>query len=460
MHIGNLRTALYAYLFARQQNGKFILRIEDTDQKRNIPQAIQAIYTSLELAGISYDEGPDVGGNYGPYVQSQRLAVYAKYANILIDNGDAYRCFCGEREENEPSHDRAGFRDPCRFLTQREVKNKIKKRNTFVIRQKIPEVDDTSFADHVYGEISIANKNLDDQILLKSDGYPTYNFANVIDDYLMKITHVIRGVEYLSSTPKYNLLYRSFGWTIPEYIHLPHIIKDDGKKYSKRDGDASFEDLLSRGYLASAIINYLALLGWGPENDQEYFTRDELIRHFCIDRINKSSAVFSISKLDWLNGQHIRSLEPEEFHELVVGFLPDGLQKGKNVLSISKMIQKRTTHLVRIPEMISFLEELPTYQLTLFNHKRSDSTIQSSKEIITDSIAILSGIEHWNNNTLFTTLSLYADQRGCKKGCVMWPIRVALSGLARTPGGATEIAEVLGKEETLKRLRYAKSKLE
>jgi glutamyl-tRNA synthetase len=322
MHIGNLRTALYAYLYARKQGGKFVLRIEDTDRKRHVPQAIGVIYNSLSLAGIEYDEGPDKDGGFGPYMQSQRLEIYRDHANKLLEIGAAYPCFCSKGKIDQGKKTGIERRDPCRYLDIQVVESKKREGEAFVIRQKIPDSGVTSFVDHVFGSITIANTELDDQVLLKSDAFPTYNFANVVDDYLMQITHVIRGVEYLSSTPKYNLLYDAFGWSSPEYVHLPHITKENGRKLSKREGDASFEDLVAKGYLPEAIVNYVSLLGWNPGNDQEFFTMKDLIQAFDIDRINKSNAAFSFPKLDWLNSQHIRALSSEQFQTIANNFYP------------------------------------------------------------------------------------------------------------------------------------------
>jgi len=329
MHIGNLRTALYAFLLARKHHGTFILRIEDTDQTRNVPEAVDAIYKSLALAGITYDEGPDKDGGRGPYVQSQRLPIYKKYAEQLIASGDAYYCFC-KKEAQTDNEESPGIaeqkRDPCRFLTQEQVTARFAEGLIPVIRQRIPNQGSTTFVDHVYGEITVENTQLDDQVLLKSDGFPTYNFANVVDDHLMEITHVIRGQEYLSSTPKYNLLYQAFGWQIPEYVHLPLILREDGAKLSKRAGDPSFEDLVQMGFLPEAIVNYVALLGWNPGDEREIFTMEELIEAFDIERINKSSAAFSLEKLTWLNGEHIRRLDPQKFHELALKYYPEGVR--------------------------------------------------------------------------------------------------------------------------------------
>ena len=461
MHIGNLRTALYAYLIAKNAQGKFILRIEDTDQNRNVPEAVAAIYRGLALAGISYDEGPDKDGGFGPYVQSERLPIYKEYAQKLITNGHAYYCFCGKEDKPalEASNERVeGYRDPCRNLTPQEVEARFAEGLVPVVRQRIPLEGVSSFDDHVYGHISIENKQLDDQVLLKSDGFPTYNFANVVDDHLMEVSHVIRGQEYLSSTPKYNLLYEGFGWEYPEYIHLPHIIREDGSKMSKRKGDPSFEDLVRMGFLPQAIVNYVALLGWNPGDEREFFLMEDLIAAFDMDRINKANAAFSIDKLRWLNGEHIRSLSPETFHEIALPFYPEALA-GFDLEKISQLIQIRTETLTDIPQLIGFLADLPEYSAELFENKKSKSTLESSLVVLEKALPLLEGLETWSNEALFEVLKAFAQEEGLKVGTVMWPIRTALSGQETSPGGATELAALLGKDESLRRVRLGLSKL-
>lgn len=461
MHIGNLRTALYAYLIARKAGGKFILRIEDTDQNRNVPEAVAAIYRGLELAGISYDEGPDKDGGFGPYVQSARLPIYKDYAQKLLASGHAYYCFCGKEDKPalEASNERVeGYRDPCRNLNPKEVEARFADGLVPVVRQRIPLEGVSSFDDHVYGHISIENKQLDDQVLLKSDGFPTYNFANVVDDHLMEVSHVIRGQEYLSSTPKYNLLYAAFGWDYPEYIHLPHIIREDGAKMSKRKGDPSFEDLVRMGYLPQAIVNYVALLGWNPGDEREFFLMEDLIGAFDMDRINKANAAFSIDKLRWLNGEHIRSLSPEAFHEMALPFYPEGLA-GFDLAKISQLIQVRTETLTDIPNLVGFLAELPEYPAELFANQKSKSTLESSRVVLDAVVPLLESLEDWSNEALFEVLKVFAQEHGFKVGTVMWPIRTALSGQETSPGGATELAALLGKDESLWRIRLGLSKL-
>ena len=459
MHIGNLRTALYAYLIAKKAHGVFILRIEDTDQKRNVPEAVQAIYNGLALAGITYDEGPDKDGGHGPYVQSQRKAIYGQYARQLIEQGDAYYCFCQKEDRTDLGEERVeGLKDPCRDLSPSDVQKNLDQGLQPVVRQRIPLEGESSFFDHVYGTITIDHKQLDDQVLLKSDGFPTYNFANVVDDHLMAISHVIRGQEYLSSTPKYNLLYEAFGWEYPEYIHLPHIIKEDGKKLSKRAGDPTFEDLVNMGYLPEAIVNYVALLGWNPGDDRELFSLQELIEVFDMDRISKSSAAFSMDKLRWINGEHVRALSPEAFHAVALPWYPENL-KDFDLMQLSQLIQIRTDCLGDIPEMLSFLADLPEYDVTLFENQKSKSTIESAKAVLSAVIPLLKEQEDFSNAALFDTLKTYAKESGFKVGTTMWPIRTALSGLPASAGGATELASLLGKKETLRRLRLGLDKL-
>ena len=461
MHIGNLRTALYAYLIAKKAQGKFILRIEDTDQTRNVPEAVSAIYRGLALAGITYDEGPDKDGGFGPYVQSERLPVYKEYAQQLLAGGHAYYCFCGKEDKPalEASNERVeGYRDPCRNLTEAEIAARFASGIVPVVRQRIPLEGSGSFTDHVYGQITIENKQLDDQVLLKSDGFPTYNFANVVDDHLMQISHVIRGQEYLSSTPKYNLLYQAFGWQHPEYIHLPHIIREDGAKMSKRKGDPSFEDLVRMGFLPQAIVNYVALLGWNPGDEREFFLMDDLIGAFDMDRINKANAAFSLEKLRWLNGEHIRSLSPEAFHKIALPYYPRELAE-LDLEKISQLIQVRTETLTDIPGLVGFLANLPEYSAELFANQKSKSTLETSRLVLEKVLPLLENLETWSNESLFELLKTFSQEQGLKVGTVMWPIRTALSGQETSPGGATELAALLGKPESLRRLGYGLHKL-
>ncbi|MEA4812508.1 MAG: glutamate--tRNA ligase [Anaerolineaceae bacterium] len=462
MHVGNLRTALYAYLIAKHSGGKFLLRIEDTDRRRNVPGALDAIYNSLQLAGLIYDEGPDKDGGYGPYVQSLRLPLYQQYAQELLAKGHAYYCFCGKEEhqqEEESEMPVAGERDICRSLSQEEVQAKLAEGIAPVIRQRIPDSGITAYRDHILGEISFENKFLDEQILLKSDGYPTYNFANVIDDHLMEISHVVRGQEYISSTPKYQLLYEAFGWQPPVLVHCPLIVNEDGSKMSKRKGAPTLEQMVEMGYLPEAIVNYVAMLGWNPGTDQEIFSLDELTQVFNIDRINKSPAGFSMDKLSWMNGEHIRGLSPEAFHQLALAWYPEALKRF-DLPKMSKLIQVRTERLSDIPKMTAFLMELPIYDKALFVNEKSKSSLESSREILLKVIPLLEGLEPWSNESIYLQMKAFAAENGFKLGAVMWPIRSAISGLEATPGGATEIADLLGNAETMRRLHLGLEKLQ
>jgi glutamyl-tRNA synthetase len=463
MHIGNLRTALCAYLIARHDGGQFVLRIEDTDRKRHVATAVQVIYDSLRLAGLDHDEGPDVGGDLGPYVQSQRRPIYKEHAERLVSLGAAYRCFC---QWLRPSADmlltvqnRDTVRDPCRDLSPAEARARVATGDPHVIRQRIPDGGETTFVDDTYGAITIANRVLDDQVLLKSDGLPTYNFANVVDDHLMAITHVVRGAEYLSSTPKYNLLYQSFGWDAPEYVHLPHIVKPGGKKLSKREGDASFQDLLARGYLPQAIVNYVALLGWNPGDEREFYTLADLVKAFDYRRINKSNAVFDIKKLDWLNGEHLRSLSGEEFAAAAQPCYPTSMAKSLDTAAISRLIQPRVVRLTDVPSMIAFFDHVPDYPANLFVAPKAMSSLDSSRMVLESMQAILPAVPEWTSDALAPALVAWGKEHGLKTGAVMWPLRIALSGLEATPGGATEIAEVLGRDETMRRVEAGLAKL-
>ena len=463
MHVGNLRTALYAYLIAKHGNGKFLLRIEDTDLKRSVEGALEAIYHSLKLAGLTYDEGPDKDGGFGPYVQSERLPIYKTYAEELVAKGEAYYCFCQKEDhasEDETELPVAGERDVCRLLSPEVAAARLAKGEPAAIRQSIPDNGTTTYHDHILGDITFDNALLDDQVLLKSNGFPTYNFANVIDDHLMQITHVVRGQEYISSTPKYSLLYKAFGWNSPLLVHCPLIVNEDGTKMSKRKGAPTLEQMVEMGFLPAAIVNYVCLLGWNPGTSQEIFTLEELVKVFNIDRINKSPAGFSMEKLTWMNGEHIRRLSPEDFHQLALPWYPDSFkQLGFDLEKISRLIQIRTERLSDIPGMIGFLTELPEYEPSMFVNEKSKSSLSSSREILEKTIPLLTALETWTNEAIFACLKSFATESGYKVGTVMWPIRTACSGLEATPGGATELADLLGKEETLKRLRFGLTKL-
>ncbi|MDP4119935.1 MAG: glutamate--tRNA ligase [Bacillota bacterium] len=465
MHVGNLRTALYEYLIAKSQNGKFILRIEDTDRERLVDGAVDVIYNTLKTAGLQHDEGPDVGGDYGPYVQSERKNMYLPYAEKLIKEGKAYRCFCTkERLDSLEEKDGIGGYDRhCRELCEEEINYLLEKNIPYVIRQKMPLDGSTTFTDEVFGTISVDNKELTDQILIKSDGFPTYNFANVIDDYEMAITHVVRGSEYLSSTPKYNLLYEALGFPIPTYVHLPIIMgkNEDGSvsKLSKRHGATGFEDLVKMGYLSEAIINYIALLGWCPKDNQEIFTLEELAEAFSIDGISKSPSVFDYDKLTWMNGEYLRAMCLEKFTEVITKYLKQVITKPLNFEKIASILQQRVTVLTDIPDMIAFFEEIPQYEAELFINKKSKTDLEISKVMLTEAIAELEALAQWSHEAIHDVLIGLAEKLSVKNGTVMWPVRIAAAGKTVTPGGAVEILDILGRDESLKRLQDGLLKL-
>ena len=467
MHIGNLRTALYEYLIAKRNKGDFVLRIEDTDQERYVDGAVDVIYNTLKMAGLQHDEGPDIGGEYGPYVQSERKGIYLEYAKKLVQQGDAYYCFCtkerlNELKEEQHSHGEEGFKYDrhCLHLSQQEIDENLKNGVPYVIRQKMPTEGVTGFDDFVYGHIDIENKELDDQILIKSDGLPTYNFANVIDDHLMKITHIVRGNEYLTSTPKYNLLYKDFGWDLPSYVHVPLILKNSGQKLSKRAGDPSFEDLIEQGYLVEAIINYVVLLGWSPKGNQEIFSLKELEEVFDISGISKSPAIFDINKLNWFNTEYIRMMAPEKFHELAMPYYKVLEGKNLDLVMISKLLQQRTEKLTDIPEKLGFFAKLPEYDTSIYIHKKMKTNEENSLENLKVAKEILGNINEWTEENIHNTVFSKIEEMGIKNGQMLWPIRTAVTGLPVSPGGAIEIAEILGKEETLRRIDIGISKLE
>ena len=466
MHVGNLRTALYSFLLARSQGGRFILRIEDTDQARYVEGAVDVIYKTLEAAGISHDEGPDKGGDFGPYVQSERKSLYLPYAKELVEKGAAYYCFCDKVEPPESGDgETAEFSgdDPCRGLDPETVKANLAAGKPYVIRQKIDRSGVSTYHDAVYGEITIENKVLDDQILIKRDGMPTYNFANVVDDHSMEITHVVRGCEYLSSTPKYNLLYRAFGWEIPEYVHLPLIMGRDAEgnvsKLSKRHGSVSFEGLVAEGYLPAAIVNYIVLLGWSPKNDREIIPLEELEKIFNVAGLNKASAVFDYDKLTWMNGEYLKALPPEEFARISLPFSKlAGTPLEKQWPSIAPLLQPRVGKLTEIPEKIGFLLEQPEYAPDLFFNKKSKSTPETAKATLETLIPEFEALADWNPETLNSIMTRYAETLGVKLGQPMWAVRIGVSGQAVTPGGPAEIMTILGKAESLRRLSLAKLK--
>lgn len=460
MHIGNLRTALYEYLIAKSNNGKFILRIEDTDQERFVEGATEIIYKTLEMAGIIHDEGPDIGGEYGPYIQSQRKNDYIDYAKELIERDEAYYCFCDkERLDSIKSSEGITKYDRyCLSLSKEEVKSKLNNNVPFVVRQKIKE-GQTTFKDEVYGIITVDNKEIEDQILIKSDGLPTYNFANVIDDHLMNITHVIRGSEYLSSTPKYNLLYEAFGWEIPNYIHLPPVMKNQSEKLSKRNGDASFQDLVNKGYLPEAIVNYIALLGWSPSDNQEIFTLDELINVFDIKGLSKSPAIFDIVKLTWLNGEYIKKMDFNKFFDISLPILKSSITKDYDLKKIAEYIKTRIGTINEIPKIIDFIQELPEYNTELYVHKKMKTDEIISIEVLKNILPLLENLEDWNNDSIYNVMMELVNKMEVKNGVVLWPIRTALSGKPTSPCGASEMAEIFGKEETILRIKKGIDKL-
>ncbi|MDD3225477.1 MAG: glutamate--tRNA ligase [Clostridium sp.] len=467
MHIGNLRTALYTYLIAKHEGGKFILRIEDTDRERYVEGAVDIIYKTLKETGLVHDEGPDIGGPVGPYVQSQRKDIYLKYAKELVKKGEAYYCFCSKERLDILKTNSEALKRPfkydkhCLNLPKEEVEQKLKDEVPYVIRQNNPTDGVTTFNDVIYGKISVENSELDDMILIKSDGYPTYNFANVVDDHLMGITHVVRGNEYLSSAPKYNRLYEAFGWEVPIYVHCPPIMKDAHNKLSKRNGDASFEDLLEKGYLKEAVLNFIALLGWNPEGENEIFNLEELIKIFDYKTINKAPAIFDPVKLKWMNGEYIKKMPLEKFHEDALPYY-SGVIKNKNIdlLKISELLQTRVNLLDEIPDMIDFFEELPDYDIAMYTHKKMKTNTENSLESLKESLPILKGLKEWNMDTIHDSMMKLAKDLGVKNGIILWPLRTALSGKQFTPGGAFEIGDIIGKEESLKRIEIGIEKLQ
>ena len=467
MHVGNLRTALYAYLITRHEGGDFILRIEDTDQARSFDEAVEIINRTMALAGLCYDEGPDKDGGVGPYVQSERQAegIYRKYAQILIDQGDAYPCFCGPDELATMKQVINGkeisiYDKRCAHLSKEEAARRIEAGEPYVIRFNMPTEGTTTFHDVIYGDITVANEELEDLILIKSDGYPTYNFANVVDDHLMGITHVVRGNEYLSSSPKYNRIYEAFGWEIPVYVHCPLITDENHAKLSKRSGHSSFEDLLDQGFLPEAIVNYVALLGWSPADNQEKLSMQELIEKFDYTHINHSPAVFDINKLRWLNGEYIKEMDPAVFYEKALPLMRDTLGGDYDYAKIAGMVQTRIETFADIPDMIRFFAVLPQYETELFRNKKAKTTPEGSLPVLEEITALLEAQTAFDNDSLYAALKTYGDEHGLKVATVMWPVRIAVSGLPMTPAGATQIMEILGKDESLSRLRAAIRKLQ
>ncbi|MEG0396155.1 MAG: glutamate--tRNA ligase [Oscillospiraceae bacterium] len=461
MHVGNLRTALYAYLKARSADGTFILRIEDTDQERLVDGAVDIIYNTLRETGLTWDEGPDIGGDYGPYVQSERMGIFKGYAQQLVENGSAYYCFCEkERLEEMRAVQKASGQAPhydghCRNLSEAEVKAKLDAGAPYVIRQKMPREGKAGFDDVVYGYIEVDASELDDQILIKADGMPTYNFANVVDDHLMGITHVIRGSEYLSSTPKYNLLYEAFGWEIPTYIHCPPVMKDSQNKLSKRNGDASYQDLVAAGYLTEAILNYILLLGWSPKGEKEIFSLSEMIEVFDESGIGKAPAIFDVQKLRYINAEYIRALSPETFYEKAKPYMDTVVKTDCDRALLSNVLQQRCEVLSDIPEQIDFIDELPDYDLAMYENKKMKTNKETSKQALIDILPVLEGIESFTKDNIHTALFALIETLGVKNGIVLWPLRVAVSGKQFTPGGGIELAAIIGKEKTIARVKHA-----
>lgn len=457
MHVGNLRTALYTWLIARHADGTFILRIEDTDQGRLVDGAVDVIYKTMAECGLTHDEGPDVGGPTGPYIQTERRPFYGKYAELLVQKGGAYYCFCEKAESEEDTGEFNRAADPCRTLEAAAVAKNLEAGMPYVIRQRIPEEGSTTFHDVSFGDITVENKTLDDQVLLKRDGLPTYNFANVIDDHLMGITHVVRGSEYLSSAPKYNLLYQSFGWEIPTYVHCSPVMRDAQHKMSKRHGDPSYEDLIAQGYLTEAVLNYVALLGWSPKgalSEKEFFDLNELVEAFDIAGISKSPAVFDIVKLRWMNAEYIKKLSPKSFYKMALPWLQKAISNPAiDLRAVAALVQSRCEILSDLPERIDFLDKLPTYENELYVHKKSKTNTENSLTSLKAVLPVLEALDDWTNEKLYEALVALAAQMEVKNSIILWPVRVAVSGKASTPGGATELCALLGKEESIARIK-------
>jgi len=460
MHVGNLRTALYTWCIARHYNGTFILRIEDTDQSRLVDDAVEVIYRTLAECGLSHDEGPDVGGPVGPYVQTERRGLYAKYAELLIERGHAYRCFCEKTESAEDSGDFTKTDDPCRELSPEESRRRAEAGEPFVVRQRIPHEGVTTFHDEIFGDITTPNADLDDQVLLKRDGLPTYNFANVVDDHLMGITHVVRGTEYLSSAPKYNLLYEGFGWDVPTYVHCSPVMRDAHNKMSKRHGDPSYEDLVAQGFLTEAIVNYVALLGWSPGGERELFRMEELAEAFSLHGLSRSPAIFDIDKLTHFNAEYIRAMTPEEFAHAAEPWIRQAVKNPAiDPAAIAALLQQRTERLSDIPTRLGFFDTLPDYETELFVNKKSKSTKESSLELLGAALPVLEALPDWTDEAILESMKALAAERGVKPATLLWPLRIAVSGLTVTPGGAVELCRILGREEALRRLRLGMEKL-
>ncbi len=466
MHVGNLRTALYAYLIAKHAGGDFILRIEDTDQERFVAEALDIIYRTLNKTGLVHDEGPDKDGGFGPYVQSERQkkGVYLEYAKKLIERKEAYYCFCDKERLESLKETVAGkeiiiYDKHCLNLTKEEIEEKLASGAPYVIRQNNPRTGVTVFEDEIYGRIEVDNAELDDMILIKSDGYPTYNFANVVDDHLMGITHIVRGNEYLSSSPKYNRLYEAFGWEVPVYVHCPLITNEEHQKLSKRSGHSSYEDLIEQGFLSEAVVNFVALLGWSPSDNREIFSLKELEEAFDYRHISKSPAVFDTTKLKWMNGEYLKAMDFEAFFEMARPYISQVVTKNYDLSKIARLVQTRIEIFPDIADHIDFFEELPEYDVTMYTHKKMKTTPETSLAVLNEILPVLERWTEYENDALYTVISAFIKEKGYKNGYVLWPLRTAVSGKQMTPGGATEIMEIIGKEESLSRIRKGIEKL-
>ena len=460
MHVGNLRTALYTWLIARHAGGTFILRIEDTDQGRLVEGAVDVIYRTMAECRLNHDEGPDLGGPVGPYVQTERRGLYREYAELLMERGHAYRCFCEKAVSEEDSGDFGRGDDPCRSLSREESDRLAAEGKPYVFRQRIPHEGTTTFHDEIFGDITVENAGLDDQVLLKRDGLPTYNFANVVDDHLMGITHVVRGSEYLSSAPKYNLLYEGFGWPIPKYVHCSPVMRDQHSKMSKRKGDPSYEDLIAQGFLTDAVLNYVALLGWSPGGEQEIFSLEELKEVFEMSGISKSPAIFDIEKLRYFNSEYIRAMTPAQFAAAAAPYIRAAVKDPAiDPAAVAALLQQRTEVLTEIPEKVAFFDALPDYDTALYVHKKSKTDLPGSLETLKKILPVFEALGGWTDEEILAAMTGMAEAEGVKNAKIMWPVRIAVSGQAVTPGGAVEIARILGREETLRRIRIGIEKL-
>lgn len=465
MHVGNLRTALYAYLITKHEGGDFILRIEDTDQEREVEGAVDIIKRTLSATGLIHDEGPDKDKGYGPYVQSERQAqgLYLKYAKELVEKGKAYYCFCDKERleechkviqlENGETKEINVYDKHCLSLSKEEVEANLAANKPYVIRQNVPTEGTTTFHDDIYGDITVNNNELDDMILIKSDGFPTYNFANVVDDHLMGITHVVRGNEYLSSSPKYNLLYEAFGWEVPVYVHCPLITDEEHHKLSKRCGHSSYEDLIEQGFVSEAVVNFVALLGWSPEDNQEIMSLNELIKAFDYHHMSKSPAVFDFGKLKWMNGEYIKAMDFDRFYERALPYIRQVIKKDLDVKKIAEMVKTRIEIFPDIPALIDFFEELPEYDVAMYTHKKMKTNTESSLQVLQEILPVLEALDDYSNDSIYATISAFVAEKEYKNGYVLWPIRTAVSGKQMTPAGATEIMEIIGKEESIARIK-------